>query len=195
MRLFVLQIEHSISRQEQRTWRDAFLLHICHMCFPNQSFTLSDFKMDALGKPYLAYMPFAFSISKAPGLIVVLATEAVEAVGVDVVVDQQHSLLPELDVYTDAERQQLSQQPALYPYVYARKEAVLKAAGCGFRYEPKCLDVQQDSLFFQAESYIVQSFRVDQVQATIAICAASVKHMPVWDMDVYTIDNGKIVRT
>lgn len=195
MKLFVLQVEHSLGRQEQRSWRDAFLLFVCQAYFPNQHVTLSDFKTDALGKPYLVYLPFAFSISKVPGLIVVLATQHVEAVGVDIVADQQHSLLTELDIYTDAERQQLSRQPELYPYIYARKEAILKAAGCGFRFEPKCLDVQQDSIVFQEQSYRIQSFRTAELKATIAICVASAKHMPILDMEVYTIGNGKMVRT
>lgn len=140
-------------------------------------------------------MPFAFSISKIPGLIVVLAAEDIESLGVDIVADQQCSLLPELDIYTDNELQCLSQQPELYPYVYARKEAILKAAGCGFRYEPKYLDVQQDSFAFQGKSYRLHSFRADLLQATIAICVASVKRMPVWDMHLFTIENGKILGT
>lgn len=72
---------------------------------------MSDFKTDALGKPFLDHLPFAFSISKIPGLIVVLAAEDIESLGVDIVADQQCSLLPELDIYTDNERQRLSQQP------------------------------------------------------------------------------------
>jgi phosphopantetheinyl transferase len=195
MKLFVLQLDARIHRQAQKNWRDAFLLLVCQAHFPKQQISLSDFKIDVLGKPYLVPLPFAFSISKIPGLIAILAAEDIEALGVDIVADQQHLLLPDLDIYTDAERQQLSQQPEWYPYIYARKEAVLKAVGCGFRYEPKCVDVQQDSIDFQGKSYRVHSFRTDLLQATIAICVASAKRMPIWDMHLYTIEHGKIVGT
>lgn len=193
MKIFVLHIDPHLNRQAQKARRDAFLIFVSQLYFPNRTFVPTDFKVDALGKPFLQDVFLPFSISKIQGAIAILASRHYSYLGVDLIADQQISFVTDLDIYTENEQASLKNQPDLYPCMYAKKEALLKAAGCGFRFEPKLVDVQNDFLHFLGQDFFLHAFHSDVLKATLAVCTNRHFQIAQTDLHLYTIENETIV--
>jgi phosphopantetheinyl transferase (holo-ACP synthase) len=178
MFLFVQQIPKDILPAKRRILRDNMLLSIQRLLCTVKANSINDFRTDALGKPFLPNNDFKFSISKTKGTLAILSSCNSE-VGVDILDEGEEQFFSDLDVYTNEEKNCGIIHPEYLPIIFTRKEALLKAAGLGFRAEPKNIDVLQQEVTFLQKRFLISSFRIGELKIIVSICALlSPKNIP-----------------